>query len=228
MDIIKQVKRVLSVNWFQSFRFNLHYFPITKAIRFPMLIGYGVHVDSMGDKGSITLNGGFGSLCYALKHDPFHMGYSKSYWNLETGATIEFTGTARFSKGTILNVFSGGQLWIGDKFTSNANLILSCAKSISIGEDALLGWNITIMDSDGGHKMRKLTTNEVSNSAKEIVIGDHVWISAEASILKGSKIPTGSIVGYKSNVCGLKSNTFNSIIAGNPASVVREGYVWEH
>lgn len=155
-------------------------------------------------------------------------GYANSYWNTEKGASAVFKGTARFSKGTIFNIFSGGRVIVGNKFTSNANFLLSCADRIEIGEEVLLGWNITIMDNDGGHTMRKVDSDEITNGARPIIIGNHVWISAEASILKGSMIPAGSIIGYKSNVCGLKPSTLNSIIAGNPAIVVKEGFAWEH
>ena len=43
-------------------------------------------------------------------------------------AKIKICGTARFSKGTNLKLFANSELFIGDKFTSNANLIISCAK----------------------------------------------------------------------------------------------------
>ena len=216
------------MNWLKSLYVNLYYFPIGKALHFPVLMGYNVKIESLGGRKAIEAPVVFGCICFGLKYDPFHMGYANSYWNIEKGASAVFKGTARFSKGTIFNIFSGGRVIVGNKFTSNANFLLSCADRIEIGEDVLLGWNITIMDNDGGHTMRKVDSDEITNGARPIIIGNHVWISAEASILKGSMIPAGSIIGYKSNVCGLKPSTLNSIIAGNPAIVVKEGFAWEH
>lgn len=228
MDVVKQIKRVVSVNWYKSALVNGYYFGVKGLFRFPILLGYNVHIDNLGDRDAITMPLSFGTLCFGLKYDPFHMGYKNSYWNIEPGARVFFEGSSRFSKGTILNVFNGGKLNIGDLFTSNANFLLSCARSVTIGRDVLLGWNITIMDSDGGHIISNLETKAMVNDSKAITIGNHVWISAEASILKGSKISEGSIVGFKSNVCGLKTSQQNAIIAGNPASVVKTGIEWEH
>ena len=228
MDFKKQIKRILSVNWLQTLRFNFYYFPVKKAIHLPILVGYKVHVGSLGSRGGISVPTKFGQICYGLKHDPFHRGYTNSYWSIEEGAKVTFLGSARFSKGTVLNVFKGGHLVIGDLFTSNANLRLSCAKSIFIGNDVLLGWDITIMDNDGGHVIRNLSDNSITNIAEKIIIENHVWVSAEASILKGKKISTGSIVGYKANVCGLKSEIKNVILAGNPAKIIKEDVVWLH
>ena len=131
------------------------------------------------------------------------------------------------AKGINMKIFDKANLYIGDGFSSNANLIISCANKIIFGNDCLLGWNITIMDNDGGHLILDKESNLELNKAQEINIGDHVWIGSESSVLKGSIIPSGCVVGFKSNVCGIKKSVSdNTILVGNPAKPKKENIVW--
>lgn len=101
--------------------------------------------------------------------------------------------------------------------------MLSCDSSIVIGDDFVGGWNVHIRDSDGhtiaidGHD--KLNT-------KDVWIGKHVWIAAEAHILKGAKIPDNSVVGYRSTVLGVFDEK-NSLIVGSPAKIVNGNISWK-
>ena len=52
-----------------------------------------------------------------------------------------------------------------------------------------------------------------------IVIGNDVWIGAQATILKGVEIADGAVVGAGSVVT--KSVPPNAIVVGNPAKVVQ-------
>lgn len=226
MTIQNMIRKVLSVNWIKSFWLNIYYFGFFQAFRFPILLGYGVKVASKGDRGSVGAPLKFGTICFGLKHDPFALGYSKSYWNIGKDAIAIFKGTFRVSKGTTLNLFPGAFFSVGDGFTSNANLLINCMKSISIGDNCLFGWNITMMDSDGGHQLLDKLTDKIVNPAVPIVLGNHVWVGSEASILKGSFIPDGCVVGFKSNVCGFFENS-NSAIVGNPAKVIKNDIVWK-
>jgi acetyltransferase-like isoleucine patch superfamily enzyme len=76
-------------------------------------------------------------------------------------------------KGVRLKLFNNSVLVIGNHFSSNANLLISCAKKITFGEDCLLGWNITIMDNDGGHIVIDRIHSQNSINKKEIVIANH-------------------------------------------------------
>lgn len=225
MYIYKLIKQILSVNWLVSCFLNFYYLNFRKAIRFPILIGYGVKIGYLGNRRSINVSNRFGALCFALKDGPFAL-RGKSFWYIGDNAKIKICGTARFSKGTNLKLFANSELFIGDKFTSNANLIISCAKKIIIGDDCLIGWNVTIMDNDGGHTVKQ--NGRIRNAPREIVIGKHVRLSAKATVLKGSIIPDNSVVGYGSNVCGINVIEKNSVIVGNPAEVRLIGMEWNH
>lgn len=71
-----------------------------------------------------------------------------------------------------------------------------------------------IIDMDHGLASEKLICNQ-SNTYGKITIGKDVWIAANCTILKGSRIADGAVVGAKSLVKG--SVEKNSISVGIPA-----------
>ena len=64
------------------------------------------------------------------------------------------------------------------------------------------------------------------NHPKDIILGNHVWIGKNATILKGVTIGHDSIIAMGSVVT--KSCEPNSIRAGNPAKVVKTDITWDY
>jgi len=116
---------------------------------------------------------------------------------------------------------------------------------VSIGKRFLSSWNVFIQDYDSHPVSQSSRRAQVQRMAatfrprfrskaplhapeyswnfpgEEIVIGDDVWIGANATILKGARIGSGSIVATAAVV--LKGEyPPRSLIAGNPAVVVKE------
>ena len=48
-----------------------------------------------------------------------------------------------------IRIFDGAILEIGEGFFSNANVSMDVNKHIKIGKNALLGWDVQMIDSDG-------------------------------------------------------------------------------
>lgn len=94
---------------------------------------------------------------------------------------------------------------------------------LKIGDDCMLSRNAKLMTSDG-HPIYQ--NAQVINSAKDITLGDKVWIADDVTILKGVSIGANSVVGIGSVLT--KSISNGSIAVGNPAKVVKEGISWEH
>lgn len=94
---------------------------------------------------------------------------------------------------------------------------LRCAeeKNIFIGNDCWFSHGIEIAVSDS-HLVFSTKTLERINYAKSIYIGDHIWLGSSVSILKGSKLGSGAIVGTHSVVTG-KTIPSNTCWAGSPA-----------
>lgn len=87
----------------------------------------------------------------------------------------------------------------------------------------MLSRNAKLMTSDG-HPI--IQDGKIINSAKNITLGNHVWIADDVTILKGVEVGANSVVGIGSVLT--KSISCGCVAAGNPAKVVKEGINWEH
>ncbi len=70
-----------------------------------------------------------------------------------------------------------------------------------------------IIDTDHGTEAGTLIRNQ-NNTVAPIVIGEDVWIAANSTVLKGSRIEDGAVIGAKSLVKGHVDA--NSISVGIP------------
>lgn len=98
-------------------------------------------------------------------------------------------------------------------------------RAVTIGEDCMMSSGVTFRPSDG-HAIFDLDTGEVVNHAAPIVVGDHVWIAADVTFVKGSVVADNTVVGTRS----LVTREFpeeNTVIAGAPAKVVRQRVGWD-
>jgi acetyltransferase-like isoleucine patch superfamily enzyme len=95
--------------------------------------------------------------------------------------------------------------------------------SLSIGDECLFSDQISIWTSDH-HSIIDLETGEQINHPADIKIGNRVWISQGAHILKGVEIGDGSIVGAKSVVnCSIPRT---ELWAGVPAKPLKKNVSW--
>lgn len=97
--------------------------------------------------------------------------------------------------------------------------------SVEIGNDCMFASRILIRAQDG-HIIRDLITNEVLNYAKDVKIGNHVWVANDVTILKGAHVSDNTVLALGSIVT---SGVYlpNSIYAGIPAKIVKSGVTWE-
>jgi len=94
--------------------------------------------------------------------------------------------------------------------------------SIIVGEDCMFSNTIIIRTSDS-HPIYN-TEGERINKAKDIIIGNHVWIAPSSTIMKGAVIEDGSIIGSHTMIN--KTIPHNSLAVGMPGRVVKEGVRW--
>lgn len=138
------------------------------------------------------------------------------------GGKIIFKGDCQFSAGCSVRS-SGGVISFGENFSANRNCNLSATKEIKFDNNVLLGFRVSVRDSDGHNVIYKEKRSENTN---DIHIGNHVWICAGAIITKGVQIGSDSVVSAKSMVLRGNYNE-NTLIAGSPAKVVKEDINWE-
>ena len=97
-------------------------------------------------------------------------------------------------------------------------------KKVRIGEKCLFSDTITFRTGDS-HSILDSDGKRI-NKAKDITIGDHVWIGQQVIVLKGSTVGADSIVGTGALLTG-KTYDSNSIIAGIPAKIVKQHVSWD-
>ena len=96
------------------------------------------------------------------------------------------------------------------------------AREIEIGENCLIGANVTIADFD----FHPISPRDRHNSLKAIeaalhvCVGNNVFIGTGATILKGVSIGDNSVIGANSVVT--TNIPANVIAAGNPTRVIRD------
>lgn len=129
--------------------------------------------------------------------------------------------------GGIIRVGLDCSITIGEQLrvTENCYLCTSEKTNITIGKDCMFAQDNKIR-TDDSHPIFEIGTNKRVNVSQSIVIGDHVWLSAEAAVLGGSVIESGSVVGMRAVVTGKKIPK-NSLAVGIPAKIVKENIYWE-
>lgn len=117
-------------------------------------------------------------------------------------------------------------IYIGDNTTFTL-LVHFCAQedgtSIVVGKDCMFSNNIVVRTSDS-HPIYDINTNLRLNEAKDVYIGNHIWIAPNVRIMKGVTINDNSIIG--SDTIVTKDIPADSLAVGHPAKVVKENIRW--
>ncbi len=173
-----------------------------------------VELDIIGDRNRIMI--GEGSMLHHLK--------------------IRIRGSDhRIELGRNCRVSRGGVFWIEDdhcllSIGANTTMVEASiavtepGSKVVIGEECMFANDIDIRVGDS-HSILDAVTRERINFAEDIIIGRHVWIAAHTVILKGVTIGENSVIA--SGAIVTRSCDPGSILAGNPAKVIRSGISWQ-
>lgn len=172
-------------------------------------------------RGCIVCPPKFGTVRFGIDKGSFEMHDGlKSLIDFNKSGIMVCTGRADICSSFHINI--SGLVSLGDKFWSNSGLLISCSQSVIFGDETLIGWNVTIIDSDGHNIM---ADGEKINHEKNILIGSHCWLSAGTTILKGVTLDDNIVVPYGS-IVSKSSNTPNCIYGINNR-VIKENINWE-
>ncbi|UTH73168.1 acyltransferase [Chromobacterium sp. IIBBL 290-4] len=112
-----------------------------------------------------------------------------------------------------------GKIHIGDRVALQGVAIVAY-QSVRIGDDVQFGPLATIMDSSGHPLTGRGQPGEARRiQSAEVRIGNHAWIGAGATILKGVCIGEGAIVGAQA-VVSIDVPDY-CVAVGNPARIVK-------
>ena len=191
--------------------FNLHYFPLKTALKFPVFIH--THVRLKKVKGSVELS------FRPLKPGAVHIGqYNYGFqtkndhtiWE-QLGGTVIFGKRVMIGKGTFLSIGSDAVLKFGDNIAVGGNDKLICRNSIEIGSDTIISWDVQIIDTNF-HPTINTVSNTINRVDKPIVIGHHNWLCFGSVILKGSVTPNHCIVSTNTTIRSDFSRSGENII----------------
>ena len=141
---------------------------------------------------------------------------------IEDGGVMHIFGGDYFiGYGADIEVFKNATLEIGGGIGSNIGLTIICGNKITIGRNSGCGRNVTIRDNNGGHA---ISIRGYKNSIP-VVIKEHVWLTESCTVMPGSVIETGAIVGARSVVSGHIPGS--CIVSGDPAKVVEKNVYWK-
>lgn len=142
--------------------------------------------------------------------------YSGSNLELLEKSKLIINGNARVGYNSSIRLEKNAQLIIGDNTYISAKALIRAAKSIKIGNNCAISWNVTIMDSDfHDYKVNGI----LQENTKEVIIEDNVWIGNNVIILKGVHIGKNAIVAAGSVVT--RDVEPFSAVGGNPAKKIK-------
>lgn len=141
---------------------------------------------------------------------------------------MAFTGAVSIGGGARWDIGKDALLTVGADTQFSPNTKIIAMERVKIGEGCAIGWDVQICDSDfhahGTVDMRDdLPPAEFFRAPVEI--GHHVWVGSGVKIFKGVQIAEDCIIAGGSVVTRSVEEP-GSLIAGNPARVVKSGVEW--
>jgi len=199
---------------------NINYFGIKYIFYWPIIVSYKTEIKCA--KGIIEAQEkSFGAILLGFNTVPHYSIYERSVWNVK--GKIIFKGKAIFGAGSKIAVGEEGTMIIGSNLYVTAQSSFSCFNKVILGNNNLFSWDILLLDTDA-HDIQNL--NNADKIKSEIILENDIWIGCRVTLLKGTFIPKGCVIGSSS----LVNNKFafeNSLIAGIPAKIVKREIVWD-
>lgn len=142
--------------------------------------------------------------------------------NLSFGTSPEINNLSVF-----VRLGANQKLKWGNDSTITGGYIELCETdaSVTIGQDCMIGWHVSIVATDF-HAVLDKKTKKVLNGPGNIIIGDKCWLGHGVRLLKNAKIPNNTIVGAESVVTKKFTETY-TVIGGNPAKIVKKNVCWD-
>lgn len=132
---------------------------------------------------------------------PYKQGYSVKIWDF-------------------VHIDSPSNLKIGDNVSINRGCVINAAGGVCIGNDTLIGPNVTIYSQNHNFKNTNILIREQGYNRAKVIIGNNVWLASNVTILPGVKISDGIVVA--ANTLVNKDITEKGIYAGIPAKLTKK------
>lgn len=145
--------------------------------------------------------------------------------NLQIGEGCLIRKGCGFNYGHPLLPVNNASIKIGNTTGMNGAALFAYDNnsSIIIGDNCMFAAGIVIYNTTT-HAVIDLNSNKV-RLGKTLEIGNRVWVATDVKIGRNVKIPNNCIVSWGSVVNG-KFEQEHTVIAGNPAKIVKENIDW--
>lgn len=93
------------------------------------------------------------------------------------------------------------RLSIGERTYFNEGTMISCLDAVSIGSGCRFGPNVKVFDND--HRFSAKNGVSQEHVTAPVSIGDHCWLGANVTILRGTQIGDNCVIGAECVVKGV-------------------------
>jgi acetyltransferase-like isoleucine patch superfamily enzyme len=170
--------------------------------------------------GRITLAGSGNRI--VMDRSDFPIGVSIQ---LLDGASLTIAANLN-ARNLFIHARQGAAMTIGEAvgFNGQVRLMMHEAGSMSVGRGCLFGDFTDVTNSDM-HSIVDIASGERVNPARDVAIGERVWVGQRCMLLKGALIGDGSVIGAGSIVSSAVPP--GCLAAGNPVRILKTGVTWD-
>ncbi|MBQ6073422.1 MAG: acyltransferase [Bacteroidales bacterium] len=214
-----RLRILLFLPW--SIVFNFHYLPFKQACKLPIV--FYVLPTFLTLKGKIIIDSPiirFNMIQFGKCKAPI-VSYRSFRW--ENRGTVIFNGRLEIAHHAFVSCGRDGILQFGDYNRFNFGCRIISYKEIVFGDKVRVSWDCTFLDTDY-HPLIDTVRGKPLKVFQSIRIDYGCWIGHNCIISKGVKLPKNTTVCAGAIVKGRFSQE-NTIIGGNIAKVLDEGYV---
>lgn len=205
----------------QSIIFNLRVLPYSQAKKLPIFV-YNLHVMNGLHSGEVKIeseNIKKGMIKIGIKLTPK---YPDTGVKWENNGLVVFKGSCIIGSNSFLSVGKNGILTFGNDVIVNSTLNIMCARSITIGNHTLFGWETTIMDTSF-HPLYDMNKKEYIPATRPIKIGDNNWTGMQCLIMPGVDTPEHCVFGARSIVTRGYNYEPYCLYGGSPIHLLKRG-----
>lgn len=160
---------------------------------------------------------------YREKRFKYEIHCPHSHFRIVGGITVI---NKNIQLGENVTIYPGVMFWgdgpvvIGNNVDIGNNTVIYASKNggVTIGADTQIAAQCYIIDMDHGIAKDEIINNQL-DVASPISIGKDCWLGANVTVLKGSLINDGAVIGAKSLVKGEVPQ--NAVVLGIPAKVIK-------
>jgi acetyltransferase-like isoleucine patch superfamily enzyme len=143
-----------------------------------------------------------------------------TYLNID--GALDCRGAVSIGRGCRVTVGGHGRIELGQRTFINALTTFVIMHTLRIGDDCNISWECQFLDEDF-HEIHY--EGRKAQPKPDITLGRRVWVGSRVSIYKGTTIADGCVIAANSVVRGVFDEP-NTLIAGNPARVIKRNVSW--